>query len=180
MTLVAIQGIDGSYSAEAARRLVGDEAVLVECRDFEDTFEAVRSGRADRAVVPVSNRIIGEIAGPSQLLQESGFRVNAELELKVDHVLVGTRDSSLETLESVRSHPEALKQCRRFLGDNGGMEQVVGNDTASSIRRIVGDDDPRKGAIGSRHAADMYGAKVLREHVADDIDNWTTFYLIGS
>jgi prephenate dehydratase len=180
MTRVAIQGIEGSYSSAAARELIGDDAALVECRDFEETFAALRMGRADYAVVPVANRIVGEIRLTSFLLEDSGFAVSDKLDLRIEHVLVGTSDSVFENIVSVRSHVEALKQCRRFLDENPALERVIGSDTASSIRRIVEDGDPRAGAVGSRRAADLYGAKVLRENIADESDNWTTFYLIGS
>lgn len=180
MTRVAIQGIDGSYSAEAARKLLGGEVLLVECHDFEKTFGAVTLGDADYAVVPVSNKIVGEIRQTAELLKKSPVRVREQLDVKVGHVLVGTPDSTFSRLASVRSHVEALRQCRRFLDANAGLRRQVGSDTASSIRRVVDEGDPTKAAIGSRRAAEMFGGKVLREGIADDPDNWTTFYLLGS
>ncbi|HVF30312.1 MAG TPA: prephenate dehydratase domain-containing protein, partial [Pyrinomonadaceae bacterium] len=131
MTRVAIQGIDGSYSSEAAGQLVHD-ATLVECRDFEETFSAVRNGRADCAVVPVSNRILGEIRMTRALLDDSDLDVKDRMDLKVEHVLVGTGASTFADLVSVRSHVEALKQCSRFLGEHNSLARVVGSDTATS------------------------------------------------
>ena len=180
MTRVAIQGVTGSYSEEAVRRLFGREASIVECRDFDETFAAVRQRDADNAVVPVMNKIIGVIRRPMQLLDEGRFKVLEKLPLKVRHVLVGTTDAKFEDLVSVRSHVEALKQCRRFLANNLKLTQVIGADTASSVKRVVAERDPTHAAIGSRRAAEIYGAKILCEDIADDVDNWTTFYLIGN
>src|SRR5687767_14710542 len=115
MTRVAIQGVRGSYSDEAARRLFGDDVAILECGSFDETFEAVRVGTAKNAVVPVENKIVGEIREPLGLLSASSFRVMETLALKVQHVLVGVPDAKLEDLVSVRSHIEALKQCRLFL-----------------------------------------------------------------
>jgi prephenate dehydratase len=95
-------------------------------------------------------------------------------------VLAGTPDANIEQLVSVRSHVEALKQCRKFLSTHPNLTPVIGTDTASSVRRIVGEADPASSAICSRRAAELYGAKILRENIADDIDNWTTFCLIGN
>ena len=177
---VAIQGISGSYSEEAARRLLGDDVRVLECADFDETFAAVRTGNAENAVVPVENKIVGEIRRPLDLLQAGGYRILDKLPLKVQHVLAGTPDAEIDRLVSVRSHVEALRQCRRFLTGHSNLKQIIGADTASSIRRIVDQGNPVNAAIGSRRAAELYGAKVLAEDIADDTDNWTTFYLIAN
>ncbi|HVQ56295.1 MAG TPA: prephenate dehydratase domain-containing protein [Pyrinomonadaceae bacterium] len=181
MSVVAIQGIRGSYSEEAARRLMGADAEIVECLDFAQAFDTVANARAEYAVVPVENKIVGEIEDVTGLLRMSSFSVIKQSRLKVEHVLTGTPDcdGDLESIRTVRSHIEALKQCRRFLTVNTHIEQVAGADTASSVRRVVEDNIVDNAAIGSRRAAEMYGAKVIAENVADDKDNWTTFCLIG-
>jgi len=180
MTRVAIQGVSGSYSEEAARKLLGNDASILECRTFEEAFSAVRHGDADSAIVPVQNKIVGEIRQSLDLLKAGPFHVLETLALKVQHVLVGTPESKAESLVSVRSHIEALKQCRKFLAAHPNLTQIVGADTASSVRRIVEEANPANAAIGSRRAAELYGAKILGKDIADDIDNWTTFYLIGN
>jgi len=179
MRRVAIQGIRGSYSEDAVLEMLGADAEIVECEDFDATYAAVEKGEVDNAVVPVANKIVGEIARSVELLNASGLRVIDGVTLKIRHVLAGTLDAEFDRLTSVRSHVEALRQCRAFLANNSQLTQVAGGDTASSIRSIVADGDPKAGAIGSRRAADLHGAKVIREDIADDNDNWTTFYLIG-
>jgi len=180
MTRVAIQGVKGSYSEEAVREFFGRKASLVECHDFHAAFAAVRLRKADKAVIPVRNKIVGEIRPAIDLLESSRYTVLEKISLKIRHVLAATPEASFEDITSVSSHPEALKQCRNFLAANPALESIAAPDTASSIRRIVRDADPTKAAIGSPRAARLYGAKILRENIADDIDNWTVFYLIGS
>jgi prephenate dehydratase len=180
MTRVAIQGISGSYSEEAARRIFGNDVSIVECTDFDATFAALRVGNAENAVVPVENKIVGEIRQSLDLLYAGGYRVLDKLPLRVQHVLAGTPGSQIERLTSIRSHVEALKQCRRFLLAHPHIIQVVGADTASSVRRIIQDGNSANAAIGSRRAAELYGAEILAENIADDTDNWTTFYLVAN
>ena len=179
MTTVAIQGMAGSYSEEATHRLMGPEAEIVECDDFASTFEAVAKARAEYAVVPVENKIVGEIEGAVSILRNGGFQVHDRLPLRVIHVLAGTADADVGSIKSVRSHVEALKQCKRYLAANSEWMQVIGGDTASSVRRVVEENRPENAAIGSRRAAEIYGAKIIAENIADDHDNWTTFCLIG-
>ena len=177
MSKVAIQGIQGSYSEEAVRTLMGG-AELLECSNFAETFNSLETGRAEYAVVPVENKIVGDITGTVSILREDRFRILDRAVLKVRHVLAGTPDSKLRQIESVRSHVEALKQCRRYLAANPKWTQVIGADTAGSVRRVVEEGNSSNAAISSRRAAQMYGAKVLAEDIADDPDNWTTFCLL--
>lgn len=180
MTLAAIQGVRGSYSEEAAIRILGRGADILECRDFEETFAALSAKEADFAVVPVRNKIVGDIEGAMSLLRSNRMRVLDELPLRVRHVLATADGARFEDLQTVRSHIEALKQCGRFLSANPHLTRVVGADTASSVRRIAEEGNSANAAIGSRRAAEMYGAAIIMEDIADDIDNWTTFYLLGN
>lgn len=178
MTTVAIQGICGSYSEEAALLIVR-RAAIVECEDFAAAFHAVLTGRTEYAVVPVENKIVGEIEGAMKIMRSGEFVVHERIPLKVEHVLAGTHDAALESIENVRSHVEALKQCRRYLSANSHWTQLIGADTASSVRQVVEMGDRTGAAIGSRRAAEIFGAKILAENVADDPDNWTAFCLVG-
>lgn len=179
MSLVAIQGIKGSYSEEATSKFFGRNAEILECLNFEETFESVVSGKAQMAVVPLKNKIVGEIKKANELLAQTKLRILDEMPLAVKHVLVGTPKATLNNLKNVRSHEEAFRQCQKFLSQNAHLETFIGNDTASSIRRIVIEDNSEKAAIGSGRAAEIYGGKILMENIADDLENVTWFYVIG-
>ncbi len=179
MNLVAIQGIHGSYSEEAARQMLGGSVELVECDDFASTFEMVSSNRASRAVVPLRNKIVGEIEAVADLLKTNGFRILDEFDLKIHHVLAGTGSAEIDDVTTVRSHREALKQCSQFLAANPGIRPIAESDTATGIRRIVSENSRENAAIGSERAALFYGARILHQDVANEKDNWTTFGLIG-
>ena len=179
MSVVAIQGVRGSYSEEAAQCLMGADAEIVECGSFADAFDSVANSNAEYAVVPVENKIVGEIEDVMALLRVGGHTVLENLRLKVMHVLAGTHDSEVESIRTVRSHIEALKQCRRFLAAKAHIKQVIGADTASSVRTVIEENVAANAAICSRRAVEIYGANIIAENIADDDDNWTTFYLIG-
>jgi prephenate dehydratase len=180
MSKVAIQGIRGSYSEEAVNRLFCGDAEMLECGTFGDVFIALSEGLADYAVVPVRNSIVGEIEPVSAVLRDVGLTVVDKLSLEIDHILAGTVDADLNELTSVRSHVEALKQCGRFLHSRPEIRRLTGADTASSIKQVVSENEPLNAAIGSRRAAEIYGAKILCESVADQPNNKTTFYLISN
>ncbi len=176
---VAIQGIKGSYSEQAVLEMFGRKAKILCCRDFDKTFDAFHLGNADYLVVPLRNKIVGDIEKPWQLLKQSGLQILDELALEVRHVLIGTPDAEFAAIASVESHAEALKQCKNFLENNPQIQNIVGDDTASSVKKITDGKDSRRAAIGSCRAAEIYGGKILQENIADDLENVTWFYLIG-
>src|SRR5258708_10374739 len=179
MRTVAIQGIRGSYREEAAMNMLGSSTELIECSDFASTFEAVTSKRAKWAVVPLRNKIVGEIADVAELLENTDLTIFEEFDLDIRHILAGVSGAEISDGMTVRSHTEALKQCSLFLAANPHIRRIAGADTASSISRIAGEDQKQNAAIGSARAAKIYGAKVLCEDIANDVTNWTTFGLIG-
>ena len=179
MKTAAIQGIKGSYSEEAAVSLLGAGVRLEECKSFGSAMQMLESGAAEFAVLPVENSIIGRIAMSADLAECSGRNILDELILPVNHVLAGTIDAEMSQIASVFSHPAALLQCSRFFELNSRVRRIKGSDTASSIRAVTRNGDRSAAAIGSRRAAEMYGAKVILEDVADAAENWTKFYLIG-
>lgn len=178
MTLVAIQGIRGSYSEEAAEILTGGHGIFVECRNFRDVFDALESTEAEIAVIPVENKITGPIKATNELLEARGSRVVKEIKLKIQHVLAAAKCTQLPAVKYVRSHPEALKQCRRFFDANDHLQAERWADTASGIRSVISENREELAAICSRRAAEQFGAAILLEQVADEEDNWTKFYLI--
>ena len=74
------------------------------------------------------------------------------------------------------SHPVALKQCKGLFQAHPPLERVVVYDTAGSVRDLMLGDAGYDAAIGSLFAAELYGAKVLKDGVEDDDRNYTRFF----
>lgn len=178
MSKVAIQGIRGSYSDAAVVRLLGQSAGIMECENFAAVFQALEIGEAERAVVPVKNRIVGDIATVANWIAETKPKIIDRIRLNIDHVLAAVPGTTFEEILLVVSHPEALKQCGKFLLANPQIASVAAADTASSVRRIMSDGMTTQAAICSREAAAIYGAHIIRDDVADEKDNWTEFVLV--
>ena len=173
---VAFQGAPGAYSHQAVRELFPDAAALP-CASFEDAIEAVQSGRAGRAVIPIENTLHGRVADMHFLLPESGLHIIAEHFVRVRHCLMGT--GAQTDLRQVISHPQALGQCRlRMRGL--GIEQAVYFDTAAAAAQVAGDGDAAVGAIASKLAADLYGLTIFAEGVEDAEHNTTRFVVLAS
>ena len=175
---VAIQGENGSFSEEAARRLLGRRVQVTCCATFPEAFQELRSGRARRLVVPVENTLAGSVHENYDLLVEHGFRAEAELDLRIRHALIAPRGVRLDALKFVYSHPVALAQCRKFFAKHPRLKAVADYDTAGSVKRIVAESRRDAAAIAGPFAAAVYNARILLRNLEDHPGNFTRFLVI--
>ncbi len=171
---VAFQGAPGAYSHQAVREAFPDAAALP-CVAFEDAIDAVQSGRAGRAMIPIENSLHGRVADIHFLLPESGLTIVGEHFVRVRHCLLGTGTQA--DLRDVISHPQALGQVRNRMRALG-IAPAQFFDTAAAAAQVAGDADPARGAIASRLAGELYGLKVFAEGVEDADHNTTRFVVL--
>lgn len=178
MTKVAFQGVAGAYSEEAVRDYFGSAVDPLPCRTFEDMFVAVEAGRAEYAMLPVENAVAGSVTGAYELLMQRDLRINAEVILRVHHMLMAIPGVDREEIRRVRSHPQALAQCQRYL-DRYGLEPEATFDTAGSARDLAANPEPDVAVIASGLAAELYGLQIVDRGVEDFPFNYTRFFLMG-
>ena len=178
---IAIQGEPGSFSHEAALKLVPD-AEIVPCALSAEVFAALapRTGTptADAAVIPIENSLAGSVLEHFDLLLEHEVRVTAETLVRIRHNLIATPGASMAEIDCVLSHPVALAQCRRFLAAHPRMKAVAYYDTAGSVKQLMESGDRHGAAIASQAAARHYGAQVLEAGIEDNPENYTRFFLV--
>ncbi|HEY0797961.1 MAG TPA: prephenate dehydratase domain-containing protein [Candidatus Baltobacteraceae bacterium] len=175
--LVAYQGEPGAFSDAAARALLG--AATRGYATFEDLISAVERGDASYGLLPVENSIYGAIALSYDLLWEHPeLRIVDETEYRIVMNLIGTPEATEEQICEIRSHPVALPQVRRYADAHPSWRRVVVEDTAGAVAQIVAAGDPTVGAIGPALAAELYGGKILRAGIQDDVDTFTRFFLL--
>lgn len=175
---VAYQGEPGAYSEDAVVTLFGEAVERLPCLDFRDAFEAVDTGKATHAVLPVENSIEGTVAPVNDLLLEHDLTVTAETLVPVNHCLIGNPGSSLRGLRSVYSHAQALGQCRRYLARHPEWRQIPAYDTAGSVKLVREHGRKDEAAIASRRSARLYRMKVLAEDIQTDTANVTRFFVL--
>ena len=174
---VAIQGERGSFSHQAALLLVRRAEVLACSRSIE-VFDALDSGRAAAAVIPVENTLAGPVGEHLDLLLERKVFIQRELHLRIEHNLIAAPGVRLKDIRQVLSHPVALDQCRAFFSRYRRIAGVGFYDTAGAVKYVMANRSPDTAAIASRQAAREYGAKVLKSGLEDNRKNFTRFFLI--
>ncbi len=177
MKKVAIQGERGAFSHQAALQLLPKADVLA-CSRSVEVFDALDSGRAGAAVIPVENTLAGPVGEHLDLLLEREVFIHRELHLRIEHNLIAAPGTKLKDIRQVLSHPVALDQCRNFFRRHRGIAAAPFYDTAGAVKHVVAGKLRDTAAIASRQAAKEYGGKILMTKLEDDKRNFTRFFLI--
>lgn len=174
---IAIQGEPGSFSHEAALKLVND-AVIAPFSLSAEVFQALANREVDAAAIPIENSLAGSVSEHFDLLLTHDVKVDRETLLRIRHNLIGVSGATIGDIDRVFSHPVALAQCRRFLADHPKMEAYSFYDTAGSVKQLVELRDHHAAAIASAAAAEYYGAQILQADIEDNPENYTRFFLV--
>ncbi len=173
----AFQGAPGAYSHMATREALPDHTPLP-CFTFEDALDALKSGKVDRAVIPIENSRHGRVADIHFLLPESGLYIIGEHFLAVHHCLLGLPGTARADIREALSHTQALGQCRVRLRD-WGITPVQYADTAGAAALVAETGDRTLAAVASSLSADLYGLSIIERHIEDVDDNTTRFVVLA-
>jgi prephenate dehydratase len=178
MTRVAFQGIAGAYSEQAIREYFGPDVEAVSCETLENVFRAVEAGEVDYGMLPVENSIAGSVNQSYELLMEHDLRIFAEVILRVRHMLLAQPGSSLASIGIVRSHPQALAQCQRYLARHGLKPQAT-DDTAGAASDLASSPEAGVAVIAGAGAGELTGLEVIDRHIEDSPTNFTRFFVLS-
>ena len=175
---IAFQGEPGANSHLAARDAYPRLEALA-CPTFEDALAAVKSGKAELAMIPIENSVAGRVADIHHLLPHSGLYIVAEHFERVRHQLLTLPGVKLSELKTVHSHVMALGQCRKAIRALK-LRPVVEADTAGAARELRESGDRSRAVIASRLAAEIYGLKVAKSDIEDAEHNTTRFVALSA
>ncbi|MFA6489094.1 MAG: prephenate dehydratase [Candidatus Micrarchaeia archaeon] len=175
--LIGFQGEHGAYG-EMAVRAYSHSAIPISCKEFTDVFSAVEKGQLDFGIVPVENSLEGAVTQVNDLLVETTLQIVGELRVPVHHCLLSLPDADYHDIRVVYSHPQALAQCRGFIGRNK-LEPRPYYDTAGAAEMLANERPRAAAAIASKLCAELYGLDVLKENIEDHESNSTRFVVLA-
>ncbi|WP_298336379.1 prephenate dehydratase [uncultured Erythrobacter sp.] len=180
---IAFQGSPGANSHRAALEARPNMAPLP-CYGFANAIDAVKSGEAGQAIIPIENSHNGRVADIHFLLPESGLSIVGEYFLPIHHALMapptaeGGPKPSLASIKGAYSHPQALGQSRAFLREHD-IVPLDFVDTAGAAAHVAKLGDRTIGAISPAISAELYGLEIVEDHVEDAHDNMTRFVILA-
>ena len=175
---VAIQGYEGSFHQEAARKFFGKSVEVIPCATFREVVRIASSRKeSEGGVMAIENSIAGSILPNYNLLGKSSLRIVGEVYLQIRQQLLANHGVALEDIREVHSHPMAIQQCVDFL-DGQGWKLVETEDTALSAKFVRQRKSRHVAAIASKLAAEQYDLQVLAPNIHTMKNNHTRFLIL--
>ena len=176
-TRVAYLGPAGTFSEEAALGFFGSSITRVMCANADEVFHAASAGSADFGVVPVENSSEGVVTRSLDLFLTTPLCIIGETSLYVRHNLM-RRENTLEGIQAVCAHPQALAQCHGWLSHHlPGVERRPVSSNAEGAR--LASLDATLAGIASARAASEFGLHIVAPAIQDNAHNRTRFAIVA-
>lgn len=182
--IIAVQGDRGSFSEQAANQYCHNkEYQKIEYHyaiSSQGVIEALLSGNADIGIVAIYNTSGGVVDETQIMLNQANPKVLEVLSMNVQQNLLVCLGGSSHEIKTIRSHPQAIKQCRIYLENNFPFAQIIeAEDTAIAARDLSTTQEPTVAVIGCITAAMTYGLIALEKNIQDSVKNQTVFIAIS-
>jgi chorismate mutase / prephenate dehydratase len=173
---VAFLGPAGTFSEQAALQFFGASIEPLSCVSIDEVFRATAAGSASYGVVPVENSTEGVVSRSLDLLLNTPLHIVGECSLMVRHNLLRLSDS-LDAIEAVYAHPQALAQCQGWLNTHlPDAERHAASSNAEGAR--LASTNPAWAGIASDRAAAQFGLHTAAHAIQDDAFNRTRFAVV--
>lgn len=176
----AYLGPRGTFCEQAVSALhPDDELETIACASIEATLEAVHSGQAERAVVPIESSVEGGVnATLDELAVGPQLVINAEVIVPVEFALLARPGTELDKIKVIGGHPVAQPQCRQWLAKNlpeAYWRPALSN--ADAAQQVANRD--LDAALAGSFAARLYRLEVLADGIHDNAAAVTRFVEVG-
>jgi chorismate mutase/prephenate dehydratase len=173
---VAYLGPAGTFSEQAALQFFGSSIEHVPCASIDEVFRATASGSAGYGVVPVENSTEGVVSRSLDLFLNSPLHIVGETSLMVRHNLLRL-SSSMQGVEAVYAHPQALAQCQEWLTTH--LPNAARHAAASNAEGArLASTNPAWAGIASERAGTQFGLHTVAHGIQDDAFNRTRFAVV--
>lgn len=178
----AYLGPEGTFTEAALRSLpAAAKAELQPYGSVGLALDAVRTGAADGAVVPLENSVEGAVAATlDELATGEPLMVTREVHVEVQFALLAKPGTAAEKIRRIATHPHAAAQCRRWLATHlPNAEVLLESSTAHAAALVAVPDSPYDASISAPIAAARYRLATLATGIADQAGAVTRFVLVS-
>ncbi len=178
---IVFQGVEGAYAHIAMNQYFGGQADSFHSfhvSSWREAMEAIQSGEADYAVLPIENSTAGVVAENYDLLVEYDNYIVGEQIIPINHCLLGLPEAELSDITNVYSHPQALAQCDDYLQAHEEWDCSTESNTAVAAHKVKESGKKHKAAIASELTAQLYGLKILAKGIQTSSANSTRFIIV--
>lgn len=178
---IAYLGPKGTFTEQAALQLPGvKETNLLPVASATEALDAVISGRAKRAVVPIENSIEGGVSATSDALANTpGVQIYGEYLVPVTFDLLVRPGFTLKQIQSILTHPVAYAQTRNWLSKKLPNHSHIPAASTAAAAKSVSEDKLADATIAAPSVAKIYGLVSLASNIGDNKSAQTRFIEVG-
>ena len=176
--MVACQGVEGAYSQIACEKIFKSPFIMY-FKNFDGVFTAIEKGLCQYGILPIENSTAGSVKKVYDLMIKHNFSIVRTFRLKVDHNLLANPGATMDSIQEIVSHEQAIGQCADFLNRFPGVKVTAVENTAVAAEMVAKSGRTDIAALSSRSCAELYGLKCLASSVQDQGNNYTRFICIS-
>ncbi len=140
-------------------------------------MESVANDECSFGVIPIENSIEGPVGITlDSLAHKFDLKIYKEIVIPINQNLIVNPGCSMDDIEDVYSHAQAIAQCQAFIRENK-IQPHYAISTARAAKDIIGDKS--KAAIGNSKIVDLYGLEILHSNIQDVDNNETRFVVVS-
>lgn len=180
-TAYAYLGPAGTFTELALRQVkaaVGQEWKPV--LSVADALNAVLTGKAYRAIVPVESSVEGGVSATLDALATTeGLQIYGEYLVPVNFNLVAKPGVKLSEVKTIAAHPVAYAQVRKWLSENVKGHRHLHSTSNAAAASDLWENEKLDAAVSTPNITDHYMVKVLAKNIADNKNAETRFIEVG-
>jgi|GEM_PF-25427 len=174
---VAYLGPKATFTHLACIQKFGNSAQYLPTNSIKEVFNEVERERAHFGIVPIENSTEGVVNHTLDMFIDSNLVIYGEVLQEVSHHLL-SKSGNIDDIKTIYSHPHAIAQCRNWLETN--LPKLPVAEVPSTARAAeLCSNDVTAAAIASDLAGELYGLKVVRSRIEDNVNNFTRFLVLS-
>lgn len=140
-------------------------------------MESVANDECSFGVIPIENSIEGPVGITlDSLAHKFDLKIYKEIIIPINQNLIVNPGCTMDDIEDVYSHAQAIAQCQEFIRENK-IQPHYAVSTARAAKDIIGDNS--RAAIGNSKIVELYGLEILKSNIQDVDNNETRFIVVS-
>lgn len=172
---VGYLGPEGTFSQEAVLNITDNNTINKHYPNILSIFEALEDNQIDEAVVPIENSTEGSVVITLDALTRHNLKIKGELELPIRQNLLVQKGKTLDDINVICSHQQAIAQCRHYINRLNKPVHAMPS-TANAARYVT--ELSTAAVIGNEILSEKYNLEIIAHDIQDYSNNVTRFVIL--
>ncbi|CAL4323640.1 Bifunctional chorismate mutase/prephenate dehydratase [Buchnera aphidicola (Eriosoma lanigerum)] len=176
-------GPEGSYSHIAAIKYTTiylKNYMMYACTTFIDVINKTESNPNSYAILPIENTCSGSIHEIYDILQNTNLFIIDKINIKINHCLLGLKNSKIEDITTIYTHQQPLIQSNKFIQLYPHWKIKYTNSSSDAMQSILNHQNIKYAALGNEKSGKVYCLQILKKNINNQINNKTCFIILNN